>query len=91
MFKSTYHSLDRKLKIFLIAFIKGYRFCISPLLGQHCRFYPSCSRYAEEVIRHCDLRHGIVLTVWRLLRCHPFHPGGYDPARTNARNKIDGM
>ena len=56
-----------------------YRVLISPLFGQTCRFEPSCSHFAEEsFLRHGPIR-GLRLTVARLLRCHPFHPGGYDP------------
>ena len=57
----------------------AYRRWISPALPARCRFYPSCSAYALEAIaRHGAIR-GAVLAVRRLLRCHPFHPGGYDP------------
>ncbi|MBM0205151.1 membrane protein insertion efficiency factor YidD [Micromonospora sp. NPDC051227] len=63
----------------LIAPIIAYRRWISPALPARCRFYPSCSAYAQEaVVRHGALR-GAVLAARRLLRCHPFHPGGYDP------------
>ncbi|MDG4806920.1 membrane protein insertion efficiency factor YidD [Micromonospora sp. WMMD1120] len=63
----------------LIAPIIAYRRWISPALPARCRFYPSCSAYAQEaVVRHGALR-GAVLAVRRLLRCHPFHPGGHDP------------
>ncbi|GAA2216808.1 hypothetical protein GCM10010429_46030 [Micromonospora olivasterospora] len=63
----------------LMMAIVAYRRWISPALPARCRFYPSCSAYAlEAVARHGAIR-GAGLTVWRLLRCHPFHPGGYDP------------
>ncbi|WP_442933531.1 membrane protein insertion efficiency factor YidD [Micromonospora sp. CPCC 206060] len=59
--------------------IIAYRRWISPALPARCRFYPSCSAYAlEAVTRHGALR-GAILAVRRLLRCHPFHPGGHDP------------
>ncbi|MBY8873570.1 membrane protein insertion efficiency factor YidD [Micromonospora sp. PLK6-60] len=59
--------------------IIAYRRWISPALPARCRFYPSCSAYAlEAVTRHGALR-GAALTVRRLSRCHPFHPGGHDP------------
>ncbi|EEP72549.1 hypothetical protein MCAG_02876 [Micromonospora sp. ATCC 39149] len=59
--------------------IIAYRRWISPALPARCRFYPSCSAYAlEAVARHGAIR-GAGLTVRRLLRCHPFHPGGHDP------------
>ncbi|MFI5928787.1 membrane protein insertion efficiency factor YidD [Micromonospora sp. NPDC051543] len=63
----------------LIAPIIAYRRWISPALPARCRFYPSCSAYAQEaLVRHGAFR-GVVLAVRRLLRCHPFHPGGHDP------------
>src|ERR671939_784672 len=59
--------------------IVAYRRWISPALPARCRFYPSCSAYAlQAVATHGALR-GLGLASWRLLRCHPFHPGGYDP------------
>jgi putative membrane protein insertion efficiency factor len=61
------------------AAIRGYQLVVSPLLPPSCRFNPSCSQYALEAIR----RHGAVRGCWlaarRLARCHPFHPGGFDP------------
>lgn len=63
----------------LIALIAGYRYFLSPLLGRSCRFFPSCSEYAAEALeRHGALR-GSWLAVRRIARCHPWHPGGYDP------------
>ena len=64
----------------LILIIRAYRYLVSPLLGPHCRFHPTCSAYALEVVeRHGALRGG-ALAAGRLCRCHPWHPGGYDPA-----------
>jgi len=59
--------------------IRFYQIWISPLLGRHCRFHPTCSRYAMEAFARHGALHGGVLTVKRILRCHPFHPGGVDP------------
>jgi putative membrane protein insertion efficiency factor len=59
--------------------IRLYRRFISPALGQRCRYYPSCSAYAEEAIRELGPVRGAVLAAWRLLRCNPFSHGGYDP------------
>ena len=67
------------MRAVLIALIRAYQWFISPLLGPHCRFYPSCSQYAREALeRHGALR-GSGLALRRLLRCHPWHPGGVDP------------
>jgi putative membrane protein insertion efficiency factor len=59
--------------------IRSYRYGLSPSLGMHCRFHPSCSAYALEALE----RHGAVRGLWlvfaRLARCHPWHPGGHDP------------
>ena len=79
------------MKTLLIWLLKGYRFAISPLYGQVCRYHPSCSAYAlEAVTRHGALRGGW-LSLRRIGRCHPWASGGYDPVppadsdRTNAR------
>ena len=58
--------------------ITGYQRYISPLLGRHCRFYPSCSRYAALAISRHGVMRGGVMAGKRILRCHPFHPGGVD-------------
>ncbi|WP_366934825.1 membrane protein insertion efficiency factor YidD [Thermodesulfovibrio sp.] len=65
---------------FLIFIIKVYRRFISPLMPPACRFYPTCSVYAEEAIKKYGIK-GIYLAIKRILKCHPFHPGGYDPLR----------
>lgn len=58
--------------------IKLYRYVLSPLFGSACRFYPSCSNYAEESIHRFGIIRGGAYTFLRLLKCHPFHPGGVD-------------
>jgi uncharacterized protein len=59
--------------------LRGYQLFVSPLLGPRCRFYPSCSQYALEAVHlHGSLR-GSFMALRRLLRCHPWHSGGYDP------------
>ncbi|MCL5074188.1 MAG: membrane protein insertion efficiency factor YidD [Chloroflexi bacterium] len=64
-----------------LALIRLYQRTISPLLPPSCRFYPSCSHYAYEAIERYGLRRGGWLAIKRLVRCHPFNPGGYDPLR----------
>lgn len=67
------------LKQFLILCIKGYQRAVSPLLPPSCRFHPSCSAYAIEALEKHGAARGSWLTARRLCRCHPLHPGGYDP------------
>jgi hypothetical protein len=59
--------------------VVAYRRWISPAMPARCRFYPSCSAYALEAVTRHGAARGTWLTLRRLLRCHPFHPGGYDP------------
>ena len=63
----------------LLAMIRLYQLTLSPLVGMHCRFTPSCSRYAQEAIRVHGPARGSWLSVKRILRCHPFCEGGIDP------------
>lgn len=69
------------MKVVLIFFIRSYRLFISPLLPPSCRFTPTCSEYAMQAIQKYGAVRGVYLGARRLLRCHPFHPGGYDPVR----------
>ncbi|MFQ5469640.1 MAG: membrane protein insertion efficiency factor YidD [Gammaproteobacteria bacterium] len=62
----------------LILLIKVYRYALSPVLGNHCRFYPSCSSYAEQALSEHGPIKGSWLAVRRLGRCHPWHEGGVD-------------
>lgn len=63
----------------LIGFVRFYRKVISPLLPPTCRFQPTCSTYGLKALQTHGALHGFWLTVARVARCHPFHPGGYDP------------
>ncbi|MBZ4193087.1 MAG: membrane protein insertion efficiency factor YidD [Candidatus Contendobacter sp.] len=67
------------MRIVLIALIRLYQWLISPWLGNHCRFYPSCSEYARQAIERYGVWRGVWLAIRRLLCCHPWHPGGIDP------------
>jgi hypothetical protein len=71
--------LRRLLCAVMIGLIRLYQMVISPWLGRNCRFTPSCSQYAIEVIRKDGPLWGLWRTVRRIGRCHPWHPGGYDP------------
>jgi uncharacterized protein len=64
---------------FGILLLRLYRAVLSPWLGPRCRFHPSCSRYAEDALAGHGLFRGGRLAVTRIMRCHPWHPGGYDP------------
>ncbi|MEN9901994.1 MAG: hypothetical protein RL651_658 [Pseudomonadota bacterium] len=63
----------------LLGLIQVYRYALSPFLGQRCRFHPSCSAYAAEALTRYGPLRGTWLAIKRVLRCHPFHPGGHDP------------
>ncbi|MEG1781723.1 MAG: membrane protein insertion efficiency factor YidD [Oscillospiraceae bacterium] len=67
------------LRAIFIFPIKLYKKYLSPLLGDHCRFYPTCSEYMMEAIATHGVLKGIILGSWRLLRCNPWGKGGYDP------------
>ncbi|MDM3870779.1 membrane protein insertion efficiency factor YidD [Porticoccus sp. W117] len=67
------------MKKLLTGPIRGYRRFVSPLLGSNCRFHPSCSEYAIEAIEGHGALKGLYLSGRRLIKCHPFHEGGYDP------------
>ncbi|MEW6001449.1 MAG: membrane protein insertion efficiency factor YidD [Nitrospirota bacterium] len=69
------------MKKFIIFLIRLYKYIISPLLPPSCRFMPSCSEYSIEAIDKYGIIRGSYLSARRILRCHPFHPGGYDPLR----------
>jgi len=67
------------VKVVLIFLIRVYQLLISPILPPSCRFTPTCSDYTMQAIEKYGPLRGIYLGARRLLRCHPFHPGGYDP------------
>jgi putative membrane protein insertion efficiency factor len=67
------------IRAFILLTLRGYKAMLSPLLPNACRFVPTCSEYAMEVIDHYGPWRGAWKVLWRLLRCHPFAQGGYDP------------
>ncbi len=73
-----YH-LRRVPSLVLVALVQAYQLILSPLLGRHCRFEPTCSQYFIEAVRKYGAVRGSWRGLLRILRCHPWHPGGYDP------------
>ena len=67
------------MRTVLLALIRAYQYLFRPLLGSNCRFYPSCSDYAREAVEKHGAVRGSWLAIRRIARCHPYHPGGYDP------------
>ena len=67
------------LKRLVVLLIRFYQYAISPFLGRSCRYHPSCSEYAVEAVEKYGALKGSWLAVKRVGRCHPWHPGGYDP------------
>jgi hypothetical protein len=73
------------MKRLIIGLIRFYRRYASALFGQRCRFFPSCSAYALEAVEGLGLLRGTIKAFGRILRCHPFSPGGYDPVPLRER------
>jgi hypothetical protein len=67
------------MRALLLLLLRGYQYAVRPLMGANCRFHPSCSEYACEAIERHGALKGSWLATRRLLRCHPYHPGGFDP------------
>jgi putative membrane protein insertion efficiency factor len=84
---TTHNPISQSLALI----IRAYQYCISPWLGQCCRFYPSCSSYSLEAIQTFGSARGSYLMLRRVLRCHPWHQGGFDPVPEKFRyaNKHD--
>ncbi|WLD93392.1 membrane protein insertion efficiency factor YidD [Alkalihalobacillus sp. AL-G] len=75
------------MKYILLVLIQFYRKCISPFTPASCRFYPTCSAYGLEAIQTHGAIKGGWLTLKRILKCHPFHPGGFDPVPEKEKMK----
>ena len=67
------------IKKFLLILIDFYQMLVSPILGNRCRFYPTCSQYTKQSLEFFSIPKALWYSVIRILKCHPFHPGGYDP------------
>ena len=74
------------IKKFLIKTIRLYQLILSPLLGSNCRFEPTCSQYFIEAVEMNGVLKGSVMGIKRLLKCHPWHPGGFDPVCKKHQN-----
>jgi uncharacterized protein len=79
MWRKTVYVIVRLPAWGLIALARVYQLTLSPLLGQRCRYWPTCSNYFIEAVRKYGAVRGSVRGVLRICRCHPWHPGGYDP------------
>lgn len=75
------------MRTLLLLLIKTYRLMLSPWLGRECRFHPSCSAYGLEAVQRYGAWRGGWLTVRRITRCHPWHPGGFDPVPEPAEER----
>ena len=69
--------------------IRAYQLLLSPMLGPRCKYYPSCSEYAAQAVTRFGILRGLVLAVWRLLRCNPWSRGGFDPVENQRLFKVD--
>ena len=69
----------------IIKFIKGYKFLISPLFGHSCRYLPTCSEYSIEALKQFGLIKGAFMSIKRILSCHPWGKGGFDPVKKEIR------
>lgn len=76
------------IRKFFLLIIKFYQKIISPILGNNCRFYPTCSSYVYEAIKRHGVLKGLFLGLQRILKCHPLHPGGYDAVPENYEVKL---
>ena len=73
------------MKMIMIFIIRFYQICLSPLIGKNCRFIPTCSEYAIDAINEHGILKGTYLSTKRILKCHPFHPGGLDEVELKER------
>jgi len=77
-------SITNVARTAIVALLRGYKWAISPLLPPACRYLPTCSDYAAEAVERHGIFRGSAMAAWRLLRCHPFVRGGYDPVPLSA-------
>lgn len=89
MFRKILETISKACQRLFIFLIKSYQYLISPLLGPRCRFLPTCSHYSVEAISQHGVLLGLFYSVKRILRCHPFSAGGYDPVPTEKSKRIN--
>ena len=78
-FSAVFRFLISLPGFFLIGLVRFYQFAISPMLGPNCRFHPTCSQYFILAVKKYGVLRGTLKGVWRIVRCNPWNPGGYDP------------
>ncbi|MGE4546292.1 MAG: membrane protein insertion efficiency factor YidD [Desulfurella sp.] len=81
--------ISKILSLFFIKAVRFYQLFISPIFPNSCRFYPSCSNYSIEAVKKFGFFEGLILSIWRILRCGPWSKGGFDPPKPIfKRNKL---
>jgi putative membrane protein insertion efficiency factor len=93
MFEFSWTTLAKdgeKMRHIVISLVKLYQVILSPFLGQHCRFYPSCSAYTLEALEKHGVARGLWLSIKRISRCHPWHEGGVDPVPEPGKKQLHG-
>lgn len=91
MFRKALFTVHWLIQSLLILLIIIYQYTLRYLLGPCCRFYPTCSDFAKQALLECGIIKGSLLTIKRLLRCQPYHPGGYDPVPSNCKSNSLGI
>ncbi len=92
MLKQVSQTIGKLIKAPFLVLVKAYRLIISPWLTPRCRFYPCCSCYAEQALQQHHLFKALPMIIWRILKCQPFHSGGYDPVPTTKEARLsDGL
>jgi len=81
-------TINKLLTFMFISIIKFYQVFLSPIFPNSCRFYPTCSNYAIEAVKKFGFFEGLVLSIWRILRCAPWSKGGYDPPKPLFKRKL---
>ena len=86
-----YNEMNTIINLIIVKLIKCYQNWLSPILPVSCRFYPSCSSYALTSFQSLGFWKATYCTLWRILKCNPFHPGGFDPVSRDAFSEDDNI